>query len=99
MRRLECEEAERRLHTFLDRELEDVEVAEVQAHLDSCRECFSRFRFEASFRRLVRARSAEQTAPTGLREGLLERLGSRRGSGAVQNGSGAQNGPIRYTSS
>jgi len=75
MRRLECGEAARRLHMFLDRELEDVEIAEVQAHLDNCEECHSKFRFEASFRRLVRARSSEQTAPTGLREGLLERLG------------------------
>ena len=90
MRRLGCEEVARRLHTFLDRELEDVEIAEVQTHLDNCRECLSRFRFEASFRRLVRARSTEQPAPAGLREGLVERLGSGRGPGTDENGGGSE---------
>ena len=74
MKQLDCEEAERRLHTFLDRELDEAEIAEVQAHLDDCKECHSKFRFEASFKRLVMTRSSEQAAPSGLREKLVERL-------------------------
>ena len=83
MKQLDCEEAARRLHTFLDRELDDAEIAEVQAHLDDCEECHSRFRFEASFKRLIMTRSSEQAAPSGLREKLVERLQrrSRRQSG------------------
>ncbi len=74
MKKLDCEGAARRLHTFLDRELEKEEMAELQAHLDDCRECHSKFRFEASFKRLVMTRSSEQAAPSGLREKLVERL-------------------------
>ena len=77
MKQLDCEEAARRLHTFLDRELDDAEIAEVQAHLDGCKECHSKFRFEASFKRLIMTRSSEQAAPSGLREKLAERLRHR----------------------
>ena len=77
MKHLDCEEAERRLHTFLDRELEKAEIAEVQAHLDDCEECHSKFRFEASFKRLIMTRSSGQAAPSGLRENLAECLQHR----------------------
>ena len=79
VKQIDCQEAERRLHTFLERELDKEEMAEVQAHLDDCRECHSKFRFEASFKRLIMARSSEQRAPTGLRERLAERLRQQRG--------------------
>ncbi len=74
MKQLDCHEAERRLHTFLDRELDEEEMAEVQAHLDDCGECHAKFRFEASFKRLIMESSSAQVAPAGLRERLSERL-------------------------
>ncbi len=79
MKQLDCEEAEKRLNTFLDRELDKAEIAEVQAHLDDCEECHSKFRFESSFKRLIMTRSSEQAAPSGLREKLAERLQHRSG--------------------
>ena len=79
MKQIDCEEAARRLHTFLDRELDEAEIAEVEAHLDDCKECHSKFRFEASFKRLIMARSSEQSAPAGLRERLAQRVRQRRG--------------------
>ena len=77
MKQLDCEEA-RRLHTFLDRDLNEAEIAESQAHLDDCEECHSKFRFEASIKRLIITRSSEQAAPFGLREKLAERLQHRK---------------------
>ena len=77
MKQLDCEEAARRLHTFLDRELDEAEIGEVQAHLDNCKECHSKFRFEASFKRLIMARSSQQSAPSGLLERLAERVRQR----------------------
>lgn len=74
MKQLDCEEAARRLHTFLDRELDEGEIAEVQAHLDDCEECHSKFRFEASFKRLLMTRSSDQTASPSLRERLSDSL-------------------------
>ena len=77
MIQLECEEAARRLHTFLDRELMDAEITEVQMHLENCEECLSKFRFEASFKRLVREQASTQAAPTELRDWLGNRLRQR----------------------
>ena len=75
MRSLTCEEALQRLHTFLDRELDVEEVAEVRSHLENCAECRSKFRFEASFSRLVRAQAGGQSAPIGLRQRIVDRIG------------------------
>ena len=74
MKQLDCEEAARRLHAFLDRELDETEIGEVQAHLDNCEECHSKFRFEASLKRLIMTRSSEESASSGLRERLSKRL-------------------------
>ena len=78
MKQIDCEEAERRLHTFLDRELDQVEIAEVQAHLDGCEECHSKFRFEASFKRLLLTHSSDQVASPSLRERLSNRLREKK---------------------
>ena len=77
MMQIDCREAARRLHGFLDKELNEAEIVEVQSHLNSCEECRSKFRFEASFRRVVMSRSSEQQAPTSLRKKIADRL--RRG--------------------
>lgn len=65
---IDCHEAERRLHRYVDRELSAVEMAEVQQHLDACENCRARFRFEAGLRRLVRNAAQKEPTPHGLRE-------------------------------
>ena len=77
MTQIDCEEAARRLHGFLDKELSEAEIVEVQAHLNTCEECESKFRFEASLKRVVMRRSSEQQAPASLRNKIADRL--RRG--------------------
>ena len=74
MMQIDCQEAARRLHGFLDKELNEAEIVEVQGHLDSCDECKSKFRFEASFRRVVMKRSSEQGAPASLKQRIADRL-------------------------
>ena len=78
MEELDCREVAERLHGFLDRELEDAEIAEVQAHLDNCEECHSKFRFEASLKRLVMVRSSEEGASSSLRKRIADRLKRER---------------------
>ena len=77
MMQIDCQEAARRLHGFLDKELNEAEIVEVQGHLDSCEECKSKFRFEAGFKRVVMKRSSEQQAPASLRKKIADRR--RRG--------------------
>ena len=77
MMEIDCQEAARRLHGFLDKELSEADIVEVQGHLDRCEECRSKFRFEASLKRVVMKRSSEQRAPASLRKRIADRL--RRG--------------------
>jgi len=65
---IDCKEAERRLHRYVDRELSDGEVAQVQHHLDVCENCRARFRFEHGLRRLVRRAGDNELVPASLRE-------------------------------
>jgi mycothiol system anti-sigma-R factor len=76
IRMIDCSEAERRLHTYLDRELSEVEIAEVQEHLEMCDNCRARFRFEDGLKRLVHRAGGSETAPSGLRE-RIRTLGRR----------------------
>ena len=78
MKEVDCEEAVKRLHrflTFLDRDLDQAEITEIQAHLDNCESCYRKFRFEDSFKRLIKTGSSQQTAPSRLRDKLAGRLG------------------------
>ncbi|HLI51459.1 MAG TPA: zf-HC2 domain-containing protein [Thermomicrobiaceae bacterium] len=63
---LDCNEVMRRLDEFIDRELNDEELAEVQAHLDRCGHCAERFRFEENVLRLVGRCGRQLSAPPEL---------------------------------
>jgi anti-sigma factor (TIGR02949 family) len=68
-----CEECEKLLQPFLDRELNEQERAEAQRHLDGCSYCAKRFRFEVELRRFVRQAAVEEMPPQ-----LKEKLAALR---------------------
>ncbi len=53
-RSIDCEEALRRLAEYLDHELGEVPRAEVEAHLETCRSCYSRAEFERELKSRLR---------------------------------------------
>jgi len=55
------------LQPYIDRELSDEDIVQVQVHLEACGGCLHLYQFEASVRRLVKVRCQEQQAPNGLR--------------------------------
>lgn len=65
----DCAKCEELLQPYLDRELDDVERAEAEQHLDLCSYCRRRYRFEADLRRFVR-QAADEPMPAELRERL-----------------------------
>lgn len=65
-RRLECEEAIRLLLEYLDSELDADNNAAMQAHLQTCRACYSRMEFERRLKEIAR-NVKNQTAPVSLR--------------------------------
>jgi predicted anti-sigma-YlaC factor YlaD len=69
----DCEKCEEVLQPWLDRELNEVERLEAEAHLAGCDYCRRRYRFEAELRRFVRQATAE---PMGIE--LKQRLARLR---------------------
>jgi anti-sigma factor (TIGR02949 family) len=64
---IRCEEVVEHLFEYLDREIEHAKSAEIERHLERCRECFSRAEFERQLRAMVRE-AAEMSAPPRLRQ-------------------------------
>ncbi len=58
-----CEKCEEVMQPYLDRVLDEAEVAEAEAHLDACGYCRRRYRFEESLRQFVRKACAEEMPP------------------------------------
>jgi len=75
---MNCLETIDRLSTFLDRELSEAEVREVQQHLDRCPPCVQLFRFEDGVRRLVKRCCEADHAPAAFRERLDRALRAQR---------------------
>jgi mycothiol system anti-sigma-R factor len=66
----DCAKALERMFYFIDHELADADVAEIQQHLDDCGPCLSKYDLERTVKALV-ARSCTEHAPETLRERVL----------------------------
>ena len=66
-----CDACEELLQGYLDRELNDSEVAQAESHLDDCDYCRRRYRFEVTLRQYVQTTAAERM-PAGLMEKLSQ---------------------------
>jgi mycothiol system anti-sigma-R factor len=64
-----CEKCEEMLQPYLDRELDEAERREAEAHLADCPPCQKRYRFEEDFRRFVR-RACDEPMRAELKEKL-----------------------------
>jgi anti-sigma factor (TIGR02949 family) len=65
-----CERCEELMQPYLDRDLDDAQVREAEAHLNGCDYCRRRYRFEVSLRRYVRTVAAGKQMPPELKERL-----------------------------
>ncbi|UCH52639.1 MAG: zf-HC2 domain-containing protein [Pseudomonadota bacterium] len=66
-RKINCDEAVRKLFEYLDKELGASDHAAVEAHLHSCRSCFSRMEFDKRLRGMIKG-ADPASAPDPLRE-------------------------------
>ena len=79
----DCETAVRALWDYLDRELGEVDLAAIDAHLAVCASCRAHVEFERRLIHEIRALRAQHDAPDTLRTRLLTvlrraQLGERR---------------------
>ncbi len=63
-----CKQTIEHLYQYIDRELSEVELHEVRAHLDRCPPCRDHFRFEENVLSLIGQRCRETSAPPELRD-------------------------------
>jgi len=76
---INCGDCAEALNSYLDRELSDEDIVQVQEHLKECRGCLHLYSFQESVRRLVRVRCQELSAPASLRLRVTEVLAVERG--------------------
>jgi len=71
-----CEEAVKKLHEYLDHELDRATVEQVDKHLDICRACCDQMEFEKQMKRLVQDSCCQQKAPVFLKRKIIDNLKS-----------------------
>ena len=88
----DCDEAVAELYAFLDGELDDAALIQVETHLRRCSPCLEAFDFEADLRRVIAAKCSEQVPPDIKARfcGMLRDLGN--GSFSEDGGDGAAPG-------
>jgi mycothiol system anti-sigma-R factor len=72
---MNCPDCKEKLDRFVDRELTNTELLEVQLHLEGCPDCMDNYEFQASLKRLVKRSCDCDTAPAAFREKLRQLLG------------------------
>jgi anti-sigma factor (TIGR02949 family) len=66
---MSCEDVLAKLYDYLDKEVDSGLEADIDEHIHSCRECFSRAEFERKLRKRV-VTSVEVKPPDGVRSRL-----------------------------
>jgi anti-sigma factor (TIGR02949 family) len=66
-KKIDCEEAIRKMLEYLDNELEHQDHESLEEHLHSCRSCFSRMEFEKRLKEMVKTVTREKV-PEDLQE-------------------------------
>ncbi len=74
MDRRTCEEVVRRLDDYLDRELDESEMALVHEHLNACEVCANGFEFEETVISAIRNKLQDAALPDGLKGRVFARL-------------------------
>ncbi|HEY8740965.1 MAG TPA: mycothiol system anti-sigma-R factor [Candidatus Dormibacteraeota bacterium] len=69
-----CAGAMDKLHSYVDRELTEVELSEVRRHLEDCPPCQRHFDFEVQLKLLVHRKACPETAPQHLLTKVLGNL-------------------------
>jgi len=71
---MNCKDCADKLDRFVDRELNDTEVLELQLHLEGCPDCEDQYELQTHLQRLVRHSCDCDTAPAAFREKLRQML-------------------------
>jgi anti-sigma factor RsiW len=87
---MKCDETTRWIDPLLDGELDALNTAEVQAHLDGCRGCQSRYETHQALSAGIRKLDLRYAAPAALRQRINEALEAETASAAIASESSAK---------
>ena len=71
---MNCSDCREKLDRYVDRELNAVEVVELQLHLEGCPSCADQYEFQSNLSRLVKRSCECDEAPPAFRENLRQIL-------------------------
>src|SRR5258705_13976851 len=74
---MDCDRASELLHGYLDNELDQTHVEEIETHLGTCVSCREEHAQELKLRSLLQARATRYAAPAQLRSKILAGWGPR----------------------
>ena len=72
--KMTCEEAVKKLHEYLDHELDHASAEQVEKHLEICRTCCDHMEFEKHMKKLIHECCCQQKAPAFLKEKIIDSL-------------------------
>lgn len=70
----DCAEVLDHLYEYLDNEMETVDRARIQQHIDDCGPCLDKYGLEQSVKALVHRSCGCDEVPTDLRDKVLSRI-------------------------
>jgi mycothiol system anti-sigma-R factor len=71
---MNCSDCKDKLDRFVDRELNNTEVLELQLHLESCPPCEDQYEFQVSLKRLVKVCCDQDEVPAAFRDKVRQIL-------------------------
>jgi mycothiol system anti-sigma-R factor len=71
---MNCSDCTNKLDRYLDRELSNTEMLELQLHLEGCPPCAENYEFQAGLKRLVKVCCEQDKAPEAFRQKLRQIL-------------------------
>lgn len=74
MRHITCEEAVRRLSSYLDRALSGETLQQLEEHLQVCLDCCDKLQFSRQLDTLVKGRIRDVQLPEGIEDRIRRRL-------------------------
>ena len=73
-KRMNCEEALRRLTAYLDKALAGEDLEALEMHIDACLDCCDRLEFSRKLDRVVKERSGDEPLPEGIEQRIRRAL-------------------------
>lgn len=71
---MNCEEAAKLLHPYLDKELSKDEVEKLEEHLKNCKGCIGHFEYDKALKRILKSKSAREQISPEAKSLIEERL-------------------------